>query len=115
MAKELILVPKVKYDNLLKTLETKNETYSSCTPTEGAPPIVQDDDVADSESFHSSDEETSDMFDAISKQNDVKKRFQNVKQKKLQTGKGLSVKSKTIGKPPGSSMKKRTKIKWLTY
>ena len=71
--------------------------------------------MVDSEFSHSSDEETGDMFDVNSKHNDKKKRFQCVKQKKSQTGKGLSVKSKSIGKPPGRSMKKSTKIKWLTY
>jgi hypothetical protein len=89
MAKEMILVPKVKYERLLQKLEPvdtssrENDQSSRQTPGDQ----VQSD---------------SDLMD---------------KTNLLQSGTGYVTKKKKVGKPPGFSNVRRKKkhVPWLTY
>ena len=105
MARELILVPKIKYEGLLEKLKL-NAT-----------------NVADGQNINSApvNGKTCDSFI-----NDIEPCAEKApcsddnvafvkKKRKSQTGKGLIMKAKFIGKPPGKSAKKQKKIKWLIY
>lgn len=89
MAREMILVPKLKYEHLLQKLENTEESVKQTianTSNEQIPKDVSNDV-------------------AVESMNDVS-----------QTGSGYIGRRKTIGKPPGVSMKKRKKqIPWLTF
>lgn len=88
MAKELILVPKLKYDRLV---DKADQNSKQLRPT----------DIQDS----------SDLLTENQPNREEKNNF-------LQTGKGFVSKKKNIGKPPGIPdvrRKKKKNIPWLTY
>jgi capsid portal protein len=92
MAREMILVPKLKYERLLENNELNKE------------PVKQDTVDNDEDKKQMSDNTSTDTTMSYSI-NDTS-----------QTGNGYVSRSKTIGKPPGVSMKRRKKrIPWLTY
>lgn len=92
MAREMILVPKLKYERLLEKIEHQTE------------PVIPD--IVDIDKDHPQISENSltdtTMSDSINNT--------------PQTGSGYVSRRKTIGKPPGVSTKGRKKeIPWLTY
>jgi hypothetical protein len=89
MAKEMILVPKLKYERLLKKLETVDTSSREIEQTLKQTP----EDLAQTDS------------DLVDKTN------------LLQTGSGYVTKKMKVGKPPGISNVRRKKknIPWLTY
>lgn len=91
MAKEMILVPKLKYDRLLEKVDQKSEQLLSTDTQETPNSITENQNVKDSED------------------NTVSL---------LQSGSGYVSKKKNIGKPPGIPdvrRKKKKNIPWLTY
>lgn len=92
MAREMILVPKLRYERLLEKIEHNNEPVK--------PDTVNDDKDHKQTSGNTLTDTT--MSEST---NDTS-----------QTGSGYISRSKIIGKPPGVSMKRRKKhIPWLTY
>jgi hypothetical protein len=89
MAREMILVPKLKYEHLLKKLENTEESIKQDITNTSNEQIPKD-------TSHDT---------AMEPMNDTP-----------QTGSGYISRRKIIGKPPGVSMKRRKKqIPWLTF
>lgn len=89
MAKELILVPKLKYDRLVEKVGQNSEQLHTT-------------DIQDIQDSLTENQTMSDREDKASL---------------LQSGKGYVSKKQNIGRPPGISDVKRKKknIPWLTY
>lgn len=86
MAREMILLPKLKYEHLLKKIRKDEDT-------------VSDDQRQEIPGNNLTDTTRSESIDVTS-----------------QTGSGYVSRTKTIGKPPGLPMKRRKKhIPWLSY
>ena len=91
MAREMILVPKVKYEHLLKHIENKEEPVKQDTVNDKDKKQMSGDTLTDTT-----------MSESI---NDTSQR-----------GNGYVSRTKAIGKPPGVSIKRRKKhIPWLSY
>ena len=87
----MILLPKLKYEHLLKKIGENEESIK--------PDTVNDDQRQQIPENTLTDTTRSESIDNTS-----------------QTGSGYVSKTKTIGKPPGVSMKRRKKhIPWLSY
>lgn len=92
MAREMILVPKLKYEHLLKKIEDKEEP-------------VNPDTMNDSKDEKQMPEKTLTDTTPSESINDTS-----------QTGSGYVSRTQPIGKPPGLTMKRRKKqVPWLTY
>lgn len=90
MAKEMILVPKLKYDRLLEKVGQKSEQLLSTDTQETPNSITENQNVKDSDDTRGL----------------------------LQSGNGYVSKKKNIGKPPGIPdvrRKKKKNIPWLIY
>lgn len=90
MAREMILVPKLKYEHLLKTIENNEVPVQPDTAYDDKKLINENtlDDTSKSESI-----------------NDTS-----------QTGSGYISRTQSVGKPPGVPVKRRKKhIPWLNY
>ena len=88
MAKELILVPKLKYDILQEKL-----TARVCEDSK----LVDQTKVDDASDTNEKHEKTM------------------IIPKKKQNGAGLVVSTKRVGRPPGKPQRPQKKIKWMTY
>ena len=113
MAKEFILVPKMKYENLVRKVSAINESD-----------ISNDQDGLTTQGTHEGrdelqhpvkNENVSDRACSESTTNSDFDLKEHKGKKKSQTGHGMIVKTKGIGRPPGKSTKQRKKIKWLIY
>lgn len=92
MAREMILVPKLKYEILLKKIEDKEEPVK---------PDTMNDDKDETKMYEKTFTDTT-LSESINGTS--------------QTGSGYVSRTQTIGKPPGVPMKRRKKhIPWLTY
>lgn len=93
MAREMILVPKLKYEHLLKKIGNNEESVK--------PETVNDDKDQRQQISESTLDDTT-MSESIHGTS--------------QTGSGYVSRTKIIGKPPGVPMKRRKKrTPWLTY
>ena len=92
MAREMILVPKLKYERLLEKIEHYNEPVKPGTVTDDKDHKQMSENTLTDTTMSESTNDTS------------------------QTGSGYVSRRKIIGKPPGVSTKRRKKqIPWLTY
>ena len=93
MAKELILLPKIKYEQMLERLAAPVNLHEK-------------DDAEIKEPLEPLKDDNLDNPDNLKITNNGR----------FQEGKGFIVKTDDIGKPPGKSkQKRRSKVKWMIY